>query len=111
MKKTLRKTTLIVLVATFVIYLPVFTHAAKKSENSDENVVARVTVVRGLIQNVANDSIVVNSNRYTITGVPIEKPLGKPAKKDDLQQGKKAALFFENNRLTNILIYEGDVAP
>jgi competence protein ComGC len=105
MKKTLVKMALIVFVAAFVlvICLPVLLYAA-----TGEN--ATVTVVKGAIESIDNDSIVVNSSRYTVIGVAIEKTLGKPAKKDDLQRGKKVTLFFENKKLTNILVYEGDMA-
>jgi hypothetical protein len=110
MKTISVKTSLIMFVAAFVIsiFLPALVSTAQESKNAG---VEQITIVRGFIESVSDDSIVVNSMRYTIAGVSIEKTLGMPAKKDDLQKGKRVTLFFKYKRLVNILISDSDLAP
>ena len=65
-----------------------------------------ITVVAGMIQNVSNDSIVVNDKRYSITGVPILTLSGEPATKDQLKRGMYADIYFQERAIIKVLIHE-----
>lgn len=66
----------------------------------------KVKIVEGLIEYVSNDSIKVRGKYYNISDTPLKNSSGENISKDQLRVGKKVDIFFLNNRLTNILIYE-----
>jgi len=67
---------------------------------------SQVRTVEGIIQNVTNDSIEVRNKYYSIPGVPLLNPSGENLKKSSLQAGKRVEIFFQEGRITSILIYE-----
>lgn len=78
--------------------LALLAHAAQNSG---------VTTVEGLIVRVSDDSIYVRDKWYELSGVPLVKSTGEPAKWDELHIGKKVEIFFKDERITNVLIYQG----
>lgn len=115
MKRITKKPVLILFLCLFVISMvsPNLSNAArarkKKTSNEAAYVTPRVTTVRGLIERVSDDSIVVNDKRYTITGIPLVKASGELAKKDELRTGVKVEIFFKDKTMHSILIYENAV--
>lgn len=66
----------------------------------------KVRVVEGLIQDVTDDSIEVRGKYYNLTGALLVDTSGKKVSKQRLVKGKKVEIFFENNKITSILIHE-----
>ena len=66
----------------------------------------KVRMVEGLIEDVTPNSIKVRGAYYNITGVPLRNASDKILTWNDLKIGKKVGIFFKNNRITSILIYE-----
>ena len=67
---------------------------------------SQVKTVEGIIQNVTNDSIEVRNKYYSISGIPLLNPSGKYLKNSSLQAGKRVEIFFQDGRITSILIYD-----
>ncbi|RJQ22241.1 MAG: hypothetical protein C4560_02665 [Nitrospiraceae bacterium] len=67
---------------------------------------AKVSTVEGIIQRVTNDSIQVRGKYYGISGIPLINPSGEHLKKTSLTSGKKVEIFFQEGKITSILIYE-----
>ncbi len=63
-------------------------------------------IVEGLIQNITYDSIEVRGKYYNISGVPLKDASGRNLSKAYLKTGKKVEIFFKDDRITSILIYE-----
>jgi hypothetical protein len=85
---------LLPLAVFMVLLVPSITNASKK-----------VTTVEGIIQYVSYDSIEVRGRYYDISGVPLVDASGKTLTKAYLRQGVKVEIFFENGKMTSILIY------
>ena len=66
----------------------------------------KVRMVEGLIEDVTPNSIKVRGAYYNITGAPLKNASDKTLTRNDLKIGKKVGIFFKNNRITSILIYE-----
>ena len=66
----------------------------------------KVRMVEGLIEDVTVNSIKVRGAYYDITGAPLRNASDKTLTRNDLKIGKKVGIFFKNNRITSILIYE-----
>ena len=66
----------------------------------------KVRMVEGLIEDVTPNSIKVRGAYYDITGAPLLNASDKVLARNDLKIGKKVGIFFKNNRITSILIYE-----
>jgi len=66
----------------------------------------KVRMVEGLIEDVTPNSIKVRGAYYDITGVPLRNASDKIFTMDDLKIGKKVEIFFKNNRISSVLIYE-----
>jgi len=64
-----------------------------------------IKTVEGLIESVSGDSIKVRGTYYDITGVPLEDASGKNVKKDQLKEGRKVEIFFQDNNIKTILVY------
>jgi hypothetical protein len=113
MNRITKKAVLILFLCLLVVSMvsPNALNAAgkKKTSNEAEYVTTRITTVKGLIENISDDSIVVNDKRYTITGIPLVKPSGELAKKDELSIGAKVEIFFKDKMMSSILIYENVV--
>lgn len=110
MNRMPRKLALVLFLVFLVISMgsPNLSNAAgkKTTSNGEDNITAKITTVRGLIENVPDDTIVVRGKRYTITGVPLVRSSGEPATKDQLKRGKKVGIYFENNIMKSILVYD-----
>jgi hypothetical protein len=65
-----------------------------------------VKVVEGIIEDVSDDSIKVREHNYNISGVPIKNASDETLSKAWLKTGKRVELFFKNNKITTILVYE-----
>ena len=99
MKRISMKLLLILfLLITFTTGLPVPAFSTNK-----------ITTVEGIIENVPDDTIVVRNRRYTITGLPLLKPSGEQASKDELTRGKKVRIFFQNKKIKSVVMYENMV--
>lgn len=66
----------------------------------------KVTMGGGLIEDVTPNSIKVRSAYYDITEASLLNASNKAVARNDLKIGKKVKIFFKNNRITSILIYE-----
>ncbi|MDP3259307.1 MAG: hypothetical protein Q8M34_01790 [Thermodesulfovibrionales bacterium] len=66
----------------------------------------KVRMVEGLIEDVTPNSIKVRGAYYDITGAPLRNASDKTLTRNDLKIGKKVGIFFKNNRITTVLIYE-----
>lgn len=86
-------------------YFPSFSLAAEKKDQTAARP-AKIKVVEGLVEQITNDSIVVRGRRFLIAGVPLLNSSGEHVSKDVLQAGKKVEIFFENNSLTSVLVFE-----
>lgn len=64
----------------------------------------RVTVVGGQIENLPDDSIVLDFSRYWIKDVPVFNSSGELAAKELLRQGQTVEIFFVNNKINSIVI-------
>lgn len=67
---------------------------------------AQVKTVEGIIQSIAGDSIQVRGNYYDIKGVSLKDPSDNKLDKRSLMTGKKVEIFFQDNRIISILIYD-----
>jgi len=67
---------------------------------------SKVRTVEGIVQNITGNSIQVRGKYYDITGTVLKDPSGKDLKKTALNTGKKVEIFFQEDRITSILIYE-----
>jgi hypothetical protein len=65
---------------------------------------AKVRTIEGIIQNVTDNSIQVRGKDYNISGIPLIDPSGKHLKKASLTTGKKVEIFFQEDRISSILI-------
>lgn len=110
MKRKLKKRGYILFFLAFVISMGFSTLSSsagnKTTPNNENKVASNITIIRGLIENIPDDTIVVRGKRYTITGVPLVRSSGEPATKDQLKRGKKVEIFFDNKNMTSILIYQ-----
>ncbi len=66
----------------------------------------KVKVIEGIIEDVGNNSIRVRGHSYNISDVPIKNASDETLSKAWLKTGKRVELFFKNNTLTTILVYE-----
>lgn len=66
----------------------------------------KVRMVEGLIEDITVNSIKVRGAYYDIAGAPLLNASNKALARNDLKIGKKVGIFFKNNRITSILIYE-----
>jgi len=66
----------------------------------------QVRTVEGIVQDVTNDSIQVRGKYYSISGVRLINPSGEHLKKSALRSGKKVEIFFQEDNIISILIYE-----
>lgn len=66
----------------------------------------KVRMVEGLIEDITVNSIKVRGAYYDITEAPLLNASDKILTRNDLKIGKKVGIFFKNNRITSILIYE-----
>ncbi len=67
---------------------------------------SKVRTIEGIIQNVTDNSIQVRGKNYNISGIPLIDPSGKNLKKASLTTGKKVEIFFQEDRISSILIYD-----
>ncbi|OIP60650.1 MAG: hypothetical protein AUK38_02765 [Nitrospirae bacterium CG2_30_41_42] len=67
---------------------------------------SKVRVVEGLIQDITYDSIEVRGKYYNISGVPLKDASGRNLSKAYLKTGKKVEIFFQDGKITSILIHE-----
>ncbi len=65
-----------------------------------------VRVVRGIIENITSESIVVRNQFYNYTAVPLKDSSDRDLPRSELRIGKKVEIFFINNRISTILIHE-----
>jgi hypothetical protein len=68
--------------------------------------VSQVRTVEGIIQNVTDNSIQVRGKYYNIPAIPLKDPSGKNLNKTSLTTGKKVEIFFQEDRILSILIYD-----
>lgn len=66
----------------------------------------KVRMVEGLIEDVTHSSIKVRGAYYDIAGAPLLNASDKIVSRNELKIGKRAKIFFKNDRITAILIYE-----
>ncbi|MEK6775547.1 MAG: hypothetical protein AABY87_01540 [bacterium] len=66
----------------------------------------KVTVVEGLIENVTEHSIKVRGSNYETQGVSLLNSSGETLSNDSLRRGKKVEIFFQDKKITSIIIYE-----
>jgi len=66
----------------------------------------KLKTVEGLIESVTNDSIAVRGIHYKFPKAVLLAPSGKKLSADYLKPGKKVELFFQDNKITSILIFE-----
>lgn len=66
----------------------------------------QVRMVEGLIEDVTPNSIKVRGAYYDITGAPLLNASDKIVARNDLKIGKKVGIFFKNNRISSVVIYE-----
>ena len=78
------------------------THTSMKRHLTD----SQVRTVEGIIQNVTADSIQVRGIYYEISGIPLINPSGKDLKKESLTTGKKVEIFFQDDKILSIFIYD-----
>ncbi len=98
-----KKQSLIILIilSVFLFYGATIIFALSQSFAAD-----KVRMVEGLIEDVTPNSIKVRGAYYDITGVPLLNASDKILARNELKIGKKVEIFFKNNRITSILIYE-----
>ena len=65
-----------------------------------------VRTAEGIVQTVSNDSIQVRGQYYSISGVKLINPSGENLNKSSLSAGKKVEIFFQEGKITSILIYD-----
>lgn len=65
-----------------------------------------VRTVEGIVQNVSNDLIQVRGQYYSISGIKLINPSGENLNKSSLSAGKKVEIFFQDGKITSILIYD-----
>jgi len=79
------------------------THTSMKRHHTD----SQVRTIEGIIQHVTDDSIQVRGKYYSISGIPLTDPSGgKDLKRASLMTGKKVEIFFNEDRITSILIFD-----
>lgn len=66
----------------------------------------KVKVIEGLIEDITEDSVRVNGMYYYIKGVPIKNSKEKKVSKDWLKIGRLIQLFYEDNILKDIIVYD-----
>lgn len=69
----------------------------------------KIRVVEGLIENINNDSIEVRGRHYDISDISVIDTDGKKVLKNQLKTGSKVEIFFEDNRIKNILLYPDNI--
>lgn len=63
-------------------------------------------VVSGTIESVKGSSITVGGSSYNISGVPLLDSSGKKVSMNQLTEGKRVEIFFKNNNITSVVVYE-----
>jgi len=66
----------------------------------------KVRTVEGLIESASSDYIKVRGKHYNISDVLLFDSSGKKVSKDQLRVGKKVEIFFQDGKITSILIHE-----
>lgn len=65
-------------------------------------------MVQGLIESVTDDTIEVNGTHYNISNVPIKNFAEKRVSKDQLKIGRIITIYFLNNYINAVIIYDED---
>lgn len=84
-----------------IIFLLLFIGVPAISNSAD-----KVRMVRGLIENVTADSVEVRGKYYNISGVPLKDASGEEVTKDQLRIGRFITIYFHNNKINDIIIYD-----
>lgn len=63
-------------------------------------------IVSGTIESVKGSSISVGGSSYNISGVPLLNPSGNKLSTSQLTEGKRVEIFFKNNNITSVVVYE-----
>ncbi|MBI5408375.1 MAG: hypothetical protein HZA14_03310 [Nitrospirae bacterium] len=114
MKQAICLLLLICLSMVFTITAPAHSSEArtgKGTKSPDATMQQRLTTsqvrtVEGIIQHVTDDAIQVRGKYYNVLGTPLKNPSGESLKKEFLTIGKKVEIFFQEDRITLILIYD-----
>lgn len=88
----------IAFIVLIISFLSVFTISLGYAE--------KVTVVEGIIENVTEHSIQVRNSNYETQGVPLLNSSGETLSHDSLRRGKKVEIFFQDKKITSIIIHE-----
>lgn len=67
---------------------------------------SQVRTVEGIIQNVSIDSIQLRGQYYSISNIKLINPSGENLNKSSLSAGKKVEIFFQEGKITSIIIYD-----
>lgn len=67
-----------------------------------------VKVVSGVIESASGNSIIVNGNSYNLSGIPILNTDGRELSTSELKEGKTVDIFFRNNSVSSIVVYESN---
>lgn len=65
-----------------------------------------VKTVEGLIERVDYNYIRVRGRDYNISGVPLRNPSGEDLTSNQLKIDRKVDIFFEDDKITSVLIYD-----
>lgn len=68
-----------------------------------------VTTVKGGIQSVSGDAMLVNGRYYYFTDVPLVDTSGRKAPASELKVGREVEIFFQGGRITSIVVYEDNM--
>ncbi|MCG2727154.1 MAG: hypothetical protein L6244_00685 [Candidatus Methanoperedenaceae archaeon] len=94
-----RQSLIILLAFVFCVLATIFTLSQSFADD-------KVRMIEGLIEDVTPNSIRVRGAYYDITGAPLLNASDKIVARNELKAGKRVGIFFKNNRITSILIYE-----
>lgn len=64
------------------------------------------TLISGTIEEVKGNTITVSGSSYSIYLVPILDPSGNKVSVNQLAEGKRVDIFFKNNHITSVVVYE-----
>ena len=90
--------------AVLLMFIAGSAYAAERKGDPNATPAVKSRIVKGFITQSYGDNIVVNSETFTITGVPIDNAYGKKMSSADLKKNAKVKLIILGTAVKKVTI-------